>query len=144
LILCDAAGIRPKMGPKTIIIFWLARIGNAIFTPKHFARLKDSARSIFYAFLRHKDYVKAKGVMKETIVKVLEEDLSPELPKIKAKTLIIWGQADKMVPLKYGRIFKEKIADSELEIMLKIGHSPHIEVPAKLAEIILKFLNKNN
>jgi len=144
LILCDSAGIRPKMGPKTFLIFWMARIGNAIFTPKHLARLKDSVRSVFYAFLRNKDYVKAKGTMRETITKVLEEDLLPELPKIKAKTLIVWGQNDKMVPIKYGRIFKEKITDSELEVIPKIGHSPHIEVPAELAKIILKFLNKSN
>ncbi|MFH1894777.1 MAG: alpha/beta hydrolase [Patescibacteria group bacterium] len=143
LILCDASGIKPKMGPKTFLIFWMARIGNAIFTPKHLARFKDSIRNVFYAFLRNKDYVKAKGTMRETITRVLGEDLSPELPKIKAKTLIVWGEADKVVPLKYGRIFKEKIANSELEIIPKIGHSPHIEVPAKLAEIILKFLNKN-
>ncbi len=131
------------MDVKTFAIFWLAKIGNAFFTPKHLARFKDSARSVFYSFLRNKDYVKAKGTMKETIAQVLDEDLTPELPKIKAKTLIVWGEADKMVPLKYGRIFKEKIAGSELEIIPKIGHSPHIEVPAKLAAIILNFLNKN-
>ncbi|MFH1401943.1 MAG: alpha/beta hydrolase [Parcubacteria group bacterium] len=144
LILCDAGGIKPKMSLKTILIYWLARLGNLIFTPKHLARFKDGARSVFYAFLRNKDYVKAKGTMKETIAKVLEEDLLPELPKIKTKTLIVWGEADKMVPLRYGRIFNEKIADSELKIIPKIGHSPHIEVPGRLAEIILNFLDKNN
>jgi pimeloyl-ACP methyl ester carboxylesterase len=143
LILCDAAGIKPKMGFKNLTIFFLARLGNAIFTPKHLARFKDSVRNIFYAFLRNKDYVKAKGTMRETIIKVLEEDLSPELPKINAKTLIVWGSQDKMVPLKYGYIFKEKIAGSQMEIIPKIGHSPHLEVPGRLAEIILKFLDKN-
>jgi pimeloyl-ACP methyl ester carboxylesterase len=144
LILCDAAGIKPKMGPKAMVIFSLARIGNAIFTPRHFARLKDAARNIFYIFLRNKDYVKAKGTMRETIKKVLNEDLSQELPAIKDKTLIIWGQEDKMVPIKYAHIFKDKIPDSELEIIKGVGHSPHIEVPQKLSQIILNFLNKNS
>jgi pimeloyl-ACP methyl ester carboxylesterase len=66
LILCDSAGIRPKPGLKTKIIFWLAKIGNAIFAPKHLIRLKDAARNLFYVFLRNKDYVKANGTMKET------------------------------------------------------------------------------
>ncbi|MFH1401928.1 MAG: alpha/beta hydrolase [Parcubacteria group bacterium] len=144
LILCDSAGIKPKMNLKTFLIFWLAKIGNIIFTPKHLARFRDGIRSVFYSFLRNKDYVKAKGTMKETIKKVLAEDLSQDLPKIKVKTLIVWGEADKMVPLRYGRIFNEKIADSELKIIPKIGHSPHIEVPGRLAEIILNFLDKNN
>ena len=141
LILCDAAGIKPKPGLKTRLIFTLARIGNAIFTPKILARFKDSARNIFYIFLRKRDYVKADETMKETIKKVLREDLLPELPQIKSKTLLIWGEIDKLVPLKYGYIFKEKIINSELIILPKIGHSPHLEVPKKLAEIILDFLN---
>jgi pimeloyl-ACP methyl ester carboxylesterase len=142
LILCSSAGIKPKPGLKTRIVFWLARIGNAIFTPKHLTRFKDSARNLFYLVLRNRDYVKANGIMKETIKKVLSEDLLPELSKIKIKTLIIWGKTDKMVPVKYANIFQEKIENSKLEILPKIGHSPHLEVPKKLSEIILNFLKE--
>ncbi len=141
LILCDSAGIKPKPGLKTLIIFCMARLGNAIFTPKHLIRFKDAARNFFYAFLRRKDYVKANGTMRETIKRVLNEDLLSELPQIRTKTLIVWGAADRMVPVKYAHIFKEKIVDSELEIIPKIGHSPHLEVPKKLSEIVLKFLS---
>ncbi|MFH1462453.1 MAG: alpha/beta hydrolase [bacterium] len=140
LILCDSAGIKPKLGHKTNIIYWIAKIGNALFSPKHLARLKDTARNIFYVFLRNKDYVRANGVMKETIKKVLDEDLLPNLSKINTKTLIVWGEIDRMVPLKYAYIFKENIKDSRLEVLPKIGHSPHLEVSEKLSEIVLKFL----
>lgn len=142
LILCDSAGIKPKMGPKALLIFWIARIGNAIFTPKHLERFKDSLRNLFYIFLRNRDYVKAKGVMKDTIVKVLEEDLLPELSSIKKETLLVWGEADKMVPLRDGRMFNEKIAGSTLKILPKIGHSPHLEVPEELSEIISSFFKQ--
>ncbi len=142
LILCDSAGIKPKPGLKTRIIFWLARIGNAIFTPKHLTRFKDAARNLFYIFLRNRDYAKANGTMKETIKKVLKEDLSPELLEIRTKTLLIWGGNDKMVPLKYANIFKEKIKNSKLEVLPKIGHSPHLESPKKFSEIILNFLKE--
>ena len=37
---------------------------------------------------------------------------------------------------------REKIENAKLEIMPKVGHSPHIERPEKLAEIILKFLKQ--
>ncbi len=142
LILCDSAGIKPKLGLKTIIIFWLAKIGNAIFTPKHLQRFKDSARNLFYIFLRKRDYVKAKGTMKKTIRKVLDEDLLEDLSKIETKTLIVWGNADRMVPVKYAYIFKDKIANSEIEVLPKTGHSPHLENPEKLSEIILNFLKQ--
>ena len=140
LILCDSAGIKAKPELKTKIIYWIARIGNAAFTPKHLIRLKDKVRNLFYIFLRHKDYVKADGTMRETIKKVLEEDLLGDLSKVTTKTLIVWGNIDRMVPVKFAHIFKENIKDSRLEILPKVGHSPHLEVPEKLSEIILEFL----
>ena len=140
LILCASAGIKPKSGFKTRLIYRLSKIGNAIFTPRHLVRFRDGARNLFYVFLRHHDYVKANSVMKETIKKVLDEDLLDDLPKIKTKTLIVWGSADRLVPVKYAHIFQEKIANSQLEILPYIGHSPHLEVPEKLSEIVLNFL----
>jgi len=140
LILCASAGVKPRPGAKTMIIFWLSKMGNAVFSPQIMKRFRDSARNLFYIFLRHKDYVKANGTMKETIKKVLEEDLLPELAKIKLKTLLIWGENDRMVPLKYAFVFREKIENSKIEILPHIGHSPHLEVPEKTSEIILRFL----
>jgi len=46
-----------------------------------------------------------------------------------------------MVPVKYAGIFKEKIENSKLEILPKIGHSPHLENPEKLSQIIINFLD---
>ncbi len=141
LILCDSAGLKPKPGPKTKIIYWTAHLGNALFSPKPLNRLKDSFRNFFYIFIRNRDYTKAKGTMKETIKKVLVEDLLPDLSKITTPTLIVWGEADKMVPVKYSRIINEKIKNSKLQVLPRIGHSPHLEVPQKLSEIVTKYLS---
>jgi len=140
LILCDSAGIKQKWGLGEKLIFQISKIGNAIFTPTPLRRFKDKAKNLFYIFLRHRDYAKADGTMRETIKKILTEDLLKDLPQIKIRTLIIWGESDKLVPVKYAHIFKEKIENSELKILPKIGHSPHLEVPEKLAKIIIQFL----
>ncbi len=140
LILCDSAGIKPKPGLKTKLIFCLAKIGNALFTPRYLARFKNKAQNLFYNILRIKDYSKARGVMRGTIKKILDRDLISDLSQIKVKTLIVWGSADKMVPLKYAFIFKKKIKNSVISIMPKIGHSPHLENPEELSRIILKFI----
>ena len=143
LILCGSAGIKLKPSLKTKIIFYLAKIGNTIFDSKYLVKFKNRARKVLYLFLgRNKDYVRAQGVMRETIKRVLQEDLLPDLPKIKTKTLIVWGKEDKMVPLKCAYLFKEKIRNSKLEILSKTGHSPHLENPEKLSEIVLKFLQE--
>ncbi len=140
LILCDSAGIKPKLGFKDTMIAYAAHIGNVIFSPHILERFKDGARNIFYSFLRHKDYVKADGVMKEIIKKIIDEDLLPRLSEIQTKTLVVWGKEDKLVPVKYSYIFKEQIKDSVLEFLEDVGHSPHVEAPDKLSDIIVSFL----
>jgi pimeloyl-ACP methyl ester carboxylesterase len=140
LILISSAGIRQEWGWKEKVIFQISKIGNAIFSKNHFLRFKDGTRNLFYRIARVKDYSKAKGVMKETMKKIVEEDLLPELPKIQKETLIIWGEKDKIIPLKYAFLFKEKIKNSKLEILPKIGHSPHLEDPEKLAEVLISNL----
>jgi pimeloyl-ACP methyl ester carboxylesterase len=140
LILCDSAGIRPAPNLKTRIIILAAEIGKTVFSPQCLQIFRSTARNLFYSFLRSRDYVKAKGPMRETMKKVIGEDLLKDLSGIEAQTLIVWGEKDKMVPRKYALAFKEKIKNSELIILPKIGHSPNLEDPQKLAEIVIKFL----
>ncbi len=139
MVLCDSAGIKLKPGVETKIIFQIARIGNAVLSPRYLIRIKNCLRNVFYVFLRHRDYTKANKTMKEIIKKVLLEDLLPELLKIKIKTLIIWGEKDKIVPLKYGRTFHKEIKNSEILVFPKIGHSPHLECPEELSKAIINF-----
>lgn len=140
LILSAPAGIKAKPDLKTRLIFTVAKIGNMLFTPKHLQRFRDRARNFFYSIVRKRDHGKVNGVMKEIIIKILEEDLSPYIQKINLKTLIVWGTADKMVPLRFAHIFHQNIKDSKLEILPKIGHSPHLETPEKLSKILVDFL----
>lgn len=140
LILCASAGIKHPLNFFQRIIFKLAIFGNFLFSKRPFKRFKDVAQNSFYTLLRHKDYAKAKGVMKETLKRVLEEDLKPELSKIKIDTLIIWGKKDKAVPLKDAYLMQENIPQSALEIIPEASHTPNLEMPKKLAEIILHFL----
>lgn len=143
LILCNSAGIKPKPGLLTTMIFCLAKLGNIVFKPKFLTGFKKDARSFFYFFLRKRDYAKITDqIMKETIKNVLNEDLLPLLPEIKTETLIVWGKKDKLVPIKYSYIFKKKIPHSELKILPKVGHSPHLEAPQELLKVILDFIKK--
>jgi len=140
LILCDSAGIKARPDLKTRIIIIISRLGNAIFSPEIFARFKDSVRSAFYFLIRNRDYVKAKGTMRETMKNVISEDLLSDLSGIKVPTLVVWGERDKIVPVKCAHIFKERISNCRLEIIPRIGHSPHLEVPGGLSRIIISFL----
>ncbi len=137
-VLCAPAGILEKKDPKNRFIELMARAGKSFFFSE---TLKELARKVFYFFLRRRDYVKAEGVMRETFKKVIGEDLSPSLKDIKTKTLIVWGKKDRMVPVKQSYFLKEKIEDSELKILARRSHSPHLEEPEELSQILINFLN---
>jgi len=140
LILCAPAGIKSKLGLEAKIVFRLAKLGNIIFKIKQAEKIKNGFRKVFYIFLRHKDYTKTKGIMRETIKRVISEDLTHCLSKIDVETLIIWGKKDKIVPLKYADIFNKKIKNSKLVVIPKVGHSLQLENPEKLLEVIIPFL----
>ncbi len=140
LVLCSPAGLRIKPNLKRRMALLIASFGDAVFSLKPLRVFKDAVRNMFYLFLRRADYVKTKGIMREMFKKILKEDLLPLLSRINIETLLAWGKNDKLIPLKYASIFKANIKDSKLEVLTGVGHSPHLEAPGKLSEIIIKFL----
>jgi pimeloyl-ACP methyl ester carboxylesterase len=62
------------------------------------------------------------------------------LPGIKARTLLIWGREDAIVPLSAGEAYRDAIPDARLEVLDRCGHFPHIEQPDAVASLALAFL----
>ena len=52
------------------------------------------------------------------------------LPQIKVPTLILWGERDRLIPLRWGREFEKAIPGSRLVVFPKLGHVPQEEDPA--------------
>jgi pimeloyl-ACP methyl ester carboxylesterase len=101
-------------------------------------------RVFFYRYIiRKTDYLNAKGTLNDTIKNILAEDLKMVLSDILEPTKIIWGDKDRITPLRDANLMKEKIINSELEVFKGVGHMPYNECPEKLAESIMKFINKN-
>ena len=67
------------------------------------------------------------------------------LQQIKAPTLIIHGEEDKIIDVESHLQFSENIADAEVKIYPKVGHLPMYEAPNRTAEDIkkLKFYGKS-
>ena len=51
-----------------------------------------------------------------------EFDVTSQLDKIKAPTLIICGAEDKMTPLKFSELLQDGIANSQLHVLDNAGH----------------------
>lgn len=125
LILIAAAGIKPRVTGRRKIIQIMAWLGKGIFGLPILRQVGGVMRKILYKLAGSRDYLKVEGVMKETFLKVINEDLKDNLEKINKKTLIIWGDKDSYVPLKDGKLMKEKIKNSELKIIKGGKHGIH-------------------
>lgn len=67
--------------------------------------------------------------------------LRSRLRRIKAPTLVIWGEEDHMVPLAHGRAYADEISGPNgVHTVKGTGHSPHAEDPDTTASMIEDFL----
>lgn len=55
-------------------------------------------------------------------------------------TLILWGEKDRLIPVRHGREAHERIPGSRLEIFSGAGHFPWRDEPRRFAEVLLDFM----
>lgn len=69
------------------------------------------------------------------------EPIDPaDIAAIKATTLIVWGDEDRLIPVSAGRWLDETMPNSELAVYEGIGHLPHEEAPEATLEALKKWL----
>jgi pimeloyl-ACP methyl ester carboxylesterase len=67
--------------------------------------------------------------------------LSQWLHRIKTRTLLIWGECDRVKPLAHSATWLKLLPNARLEVIEGIGHLPLDEKPA-VADLVLDFLNQ--
>lgn len=66
--------------------------------------------------------------------------IGKNIKDISCPALIIWGQDDKCLPVKFAERFKQDIKGSVLKIIPNCGHNPQEEKPKEVNELIRKFV----
>ena len=66
------------------------------------------------------------------------------LSNIQIPVLVLWGEKDMLIPLKYGRHFNQRIPESELVTFAEAGHMPMEEIPEKTVLVAKRFLEKQH
>lgn len=90
-------------------------------------------------FIGSPDYKNAKGVMREVLVKTVNEDLSDCAKKITCPTLLIWGENDEAVPLNEAKELEGLLKDGAL-IVLPGTHYCYLENLEHVGNILNNFL----
>jgi pimeloyl-ACP methyl ester carboxylesterase len=68
--------------------------------------------------------------------------LQRRLPLIKAPTLILWGEHDRLLPRSYAGVMADAIgAKSEIRIIAGAGHLAELDKPNEVAAAVLDFMD---
>ncbi len=82
------------------------------------------------------DYRAADGVMREILVKVVNESYEDQLRQIASPVKMIWGEIDKEVSVASAQVADRLLRDSKLEILEGVGHHVPLEAPEDLRRAI--------
>lgn len=141
IILIDSAGIKPKKSLKQKISLLCYKIGKTVLSLPPVKALFPNALENLRNKRGSADYKSATPVMRQTLVKVVNEDLKHTLPNIKAPTLLIWGTVDTATPLKDAELMEKLIPDAGLVKVTGAGHYSFLEAPEYVERVVASFLN---
>ena len=99
------------------------------------------AKKLLYRAIKSTDYEETSGIKREIFKKIIRQDLRKILPKIKIKTLILWGEKDSYVPVRFGKKMFKLIPHSRLRIIDGANHGLHLKNKQEMSLIIKDFLN---
>jgi pimeloyl-ACP methyl ester carboxylesterase len=100
-------------------------------------RLSDAVVTRYYDFMRAPGVRQA--VIDRTAQTVLQDPL-PLLRKIKAPTLLLWGEQDAMIPIANSADYLAAIPGAKLVKLPGLGHVPQEEMPGPTLDSVEQFL----
>ena len=157
LVLVDSAGYNELLPwyvkvLRTPVLGWLVvhllsnrRLAKTVLKESYYNdKLITDAQVVAYATplgMKNGKYALLKAA-KQLIPKDFEKIIA-KYPTISVPTLIIWGDKDKVIPIKIGQKLKAAIPCSKLTTIPDTGHIPQEETPVPTVELIKDFLKNS-
>jgi pimeloyl-ACP methyl ester carboxylesterase len=87
------------------------------------------------------DLVWALGATGKFVWPIPDKGLKKRLHRVKAPTMIVWGEDDALISPVYAEEFAARIANSRIEIIKDCGHVPQVERLEVLGPMVKSFLD---
>ena len=135
MVLSNSAGVKARVSRVQRL-----RLGvyKAIRSSLEQVGMGDTAAKLRHAYNRRyasADYLDASPVMRQTLVKIVKQDLLPYARRVAAPTVLVWGDADTETPLWMGELLEGAIPDAALITHPGAGHYAYLERPRETAAI---------
>lgn len=143
MTLSDSAGIKPNAP------FWSSLRLNSYKAIRDMlykvglSSLADTLRTQYNQRYSSSDFQEVSGVMRQTFINVVNEDLLPLASQVKVSTLLFWGDKDDDTPLWMGQKLEQEIPDAGLVIHEGAGHYAYLEKVDETARVMDYFFKQN-
>lgn len=139
IVLIDSAGIKPPASKKKSMRQRVFKLGKWFLSLKPMTKLFPTALEKLRVKFGSADYAAASPLMRQCLVKAVNEDLSHLLPGIKAPTLLVWGDKDTATPLRDAKQMEQAIPNAGLAVIPGTGHFSFVENPYLFGRIMASY-----
>ncbi len=133
MILTGAAGIKPKRTIKYYISVYGYKFQKLLLKTPFYKQFQTDVLSTSGS----SDYKNASNIMKQILIRSVNEDLKFLFKTIKQKVILFWGENDLAVPVSDALIMEKEIKNSKL-IIVKGSHYAFLENATDFKNLITK------
>lgn len=127
IVLMDSAGLKPKRKLSYYIKVGIFKIGKFFLNILPNINVIKKFKEKLLNNVGSSDYKASAPVLKETLKRIVNEDMSSLLPNIKVPTLLIWGINDTDTPISQAKKMEALIPDCGLIQYPNSGHFAYLE-----------------
>ncbi len=141
VILTDSAGIKPVQSAKQSGRTRRYKFYKSVLTKTGIAKAFPETIEALQKKFGSADYAAASPVMRQSLVKVVNEDLAPYMPKVTMPALLIWGEQDTATPLSDGQQMEKLMPEAGLAVIPEAGHYSFLDNQYMFNKILGSFLH---
>lgn len=141
IVLVDSAGILPKKTWKQKMSIRRYKALKKLVSIKLVYKICPELIDEWKSRQGSADYRNASPMMRQCMVKAVNEDLTGLLPLIGQETLLIWGDLDTATPITDAKLMEERIPDAGLAVIPGTGHFCFLEKPGQFAGIMRSYFH---
>lgn len=140
IVLTDAAGVKPVRSAAQNKRTKRYKFYKSIITKTGIAKAFPGTLDALQKKFGSADYAAASPIMRQSLVKVVNEDLVPYMPSVTMPALLIWGDQDTATPLSDGKKMEKLMPEAGLAVINGVGHYSFLENPVLYNRILGSFL----
>ncbi len=140
VILVDSAGVKPKKTAKQKAKQSVYKATKSIYSNALVQKMFPDALENLRKKNGSADYNAASPIMRQTLVKVVNEDLCDLMPNVTAPTLLVWGSLDDATPLSDAKIMESLMPEAGLVVFEGAGHYSFLECNAQFLRVMASFM----